>query len=310
VIDRLLAPLRGIVADLIRKRLWPIAVGLLAMLVAVPVLMARSPSSPNAPPGSGAVAVAPANAGSDAPLPAAPAAKPGGRVRDPFFAPPRTPPAGERSGSPAAPADAGAAEPAKPPAPGKGTHAPAAAPRASASPSASAFASAPSRYYRTVVQQGDAAGAGALPIARLTPIGGRTDPVALYLGVMKVGRPYAVFLLASRATSQGEATCQRATSCAIIGLRAGDTQTIAVAAGDGRAVRRFTLHVTSMRSVATSRARAQTMRAWVHPDGRVVEREMLRSAATAQALGLLRYRETAGLLYAVAPPSALAQGTR
>ena len=42
--NRLLDPVRAIVADLIRKRLWPVALVLVIALVAVPALIASSSS--------------------------------------------------------------------------------------------------------------------------------------------------------------------------------------------------------------------------------------------------------------------------
>src|SRR3954468_5593198 len=85
--------LKNVVRDLVEQRLWPVAVLLVAALVAVPILVGRHGGDPAAPPISGATA---AGASPDAPTASKAAvtidAEPdgavhdGGRVRDPFRA--------------------------------------------------------------------------------------------------------------------------------------------------------------------------------------------------------------------------------
>src|SRR3954469_17345968 len=85
--------LKNVVKDLVEQRLWPVAVLLVAALVAVPILVGRHGGDPAAPPISGATA---AGASPDAPTASKAAvtidAEPdgavhdGGRVRDPFRA--------------------------------------------------------------------------------------------------------------------------------------------------------------------------------------------------------------------------------
>jgi len=321
--NRLLDPVRAIVADLIRKRLWPVALVLVIALVAVPALIASSSSE--APSGMAAVTPTP-----PAPAPAtAPAeatsqseAERGGRVRDPFFDPPATPgeSTGQKSGAPSAdaPAKTVAKEPAatkpeaqaKADAPTKATpNAPAQEARPTPRPATVRSAPVLGTHYRTAARVGSAADATTRPLARLTPLGRRSDPAALYLGVMKVGTPYAVFVLGRHSTSDGEATCAADTHCRIIGLLPGDSETITVRRTDGRPARRIVLRVASVRRVRTSAATARTMRAKVHPYGRTAVRAMSRSNVVAEALGRLGYRPGSGLLYSVAAADALEKAT-
>ena len=333
--NRLLDPIRAIVADLIRKRLWPVALVLVIALVAVPALIASSSSE--APSGMAAVTPTP-----PAPAPAtAPAeatsesdAERGGRVRDPFFDPPATPgeSTGPKSGAPSADAPAktvakepGATKPeaqakadaptkpeaqAKADAPTKATpNAPAQEARPTPPPATGRSAPVLGTHYRTAARVGSAAGATTRPLARLTPVGRRSDPAALYLGVMKVGTPYAVFVLGRHSTSNGEATCAADTHCRIMGLLPGDSETITVRRTDGRPARRIVLHVASVMRVRTSAATARTMRAKVHPYGRTAMRAMSRSNVVAGALGRLGYRRGSGLLYSVAAADALEKAT-
>lgn len=306
----------GILADLIRKRLWPIAIVLLIALVAVPVVITSSSSAPAVPVADGAVAAAtpqPAPAAGAGEVTAKPAGERAGPVRDPFFDPPAAPT--ERDGAAREPAAGSGADRAKtaatkPAAKQAATKQPAAAAKAKPAPRAtvtppSAEPSAPATgvYFRTAARVGTPA--TTRPIERLTPIGNRRDPAALYLGVMAVGKPYAIFLLGGRATSRGDATCATETRCRIIGLRPGETETVTVQAADGRAARRFVVHVASVERVTRSAGTARAARAAVHPAGRPAMRAMSRSDTVAAALGRLGYRQSSGLLYSIV--AALAQ---
>jgi len=322
--NRLIDPVRAIVADLIRKRLWPVALVLVIALVAVPILVASSSSSSEAPPPSGATVAAtaePAPAAAPADRPSAVEGEPAGRVRDPFFDPPAAPSEGEPSGQASAalaaaePAKSAARSPAAKPADARDAKtgpARAAKPRSPrvtkrSGPPVERSVPATGTYHRTAASVG--AGATTRPLARLTPVGRRRDPAAVYLGVMKVGRPYAVFVLGRHATSGGDGTCAVETSCRIIGLRPGDTQRITVYTADGHVARRYVVHVTSLKRITTSAANARAQRARVHPDGRAAGRAISRDAAGAAALRRVGYRRTTGLLFSEAA-NVLEQVTR
>lgn len=309
----LLDSARTIVADLVRKRLWPIAVLLLVALVAIPLLIGASSSAPAPPPGDGAVAsVAPSSAADVAVQEAATTTRErAGKVRDPFFDPPPAPSddAGattQSEGPSAATSPTAAADPsdAKPSGAKQSDAKPSPAADAKPSSPAAKAPAAPAQtarfgaYYLTAARL--AAGATIRPLARLTPIGTPARPAAIYLGVMKVGRPYAVFVLGRRTTSRGEATCAAETACQIIGLRPGDTQTVTVHTADGDVARRYVLRVSSVKRIITSAANARAQRARVHPDGRDAARAMSRDAAVAAALRRVGYRRSTGLLFSEA----------
>lgn len=307
--------------DLIQKRLWPVAVVLLVALIAAPMMIGRSSGDAVAP---DPVAAAPGGAGATPPaIPASGKSTPtktkpvkeksGGKLADPFFDPPSTPeaaeagagggggsaravaksPTGEAAPRPGAESAKGQTGPAAPQA---GSPATTAVPKPRVTPRPAA-ATPTSSYLRTVVRMGSADSGKAFPIARLTPLGGATDPGAVFLGVANAGARYAVFMLGPHATSRGEATCKGGTDCRMIGLRAGQTQVVTVRRANG-AVSRITLRVQSIRKVRTSAARARAARARIHADGREAVRDLRRHAASATALRTARYDSRAGLLRA------------
>jgi len=301
----------------VRKRLWPIVVLLLAALVAVPLLVGASSSAP-APPGGGVMAAVPPQ---PAPGPAVQEAattlprERAARVRDPFFDPPAEPsddagtPKQSAGPSAAASPKATAEKPAANPSEATSADAKPSSPVAR-KPAAPAPAEGPTArtgtYHRTAARL--AIGATTRPLARLTPIGDAAQPAAMYLGVLKVGRPYALFVLGHRTTSAGDATCVAETACRIIGLRPGDTQTVTVHTADGRTVHRYVVHVSSVTRITTSAAKARALRAAVHPDGWAAARAMSGDAAVAAALRSVGYRRSTGLLFSQAA-EALAQAT-
>ena len=314
----LLDSARAIVADIVRKRLWPIAVLLLAALVAIPLLLGASSSAPVPPPGVGVVAAVPPQPASGRAVPEAATTLPrerAARVRDPFFDPATGP--SDDAGAPKQSAGSSVAA-STTTTPEKPAANPSQAPSADAKPSSTAAtkpaAPAPAErptartgiHHRTAARL--AIGATTRPLARLTPIGDAAQPAAMYLGVMTVGRPYALFVLGRRTTSAGEATCAAATACRIIGLRPGDTQTVTVRTADGRTAHRYVVHVSSVAQITTSAAKARALRAGVHPDGWAAARAMSGDAAVAAALRSVGYRRSTGLLFAQAA-EALAQAT-
>lgn len=315
MITALRAGVKTLLSDLIRKRLWPVAAALVLAIVAVPVLLAASAPSQPAP-GDGAAA------GASLAAAAAPAVaqavdreasgggERSGHVRDPFFDPPTPPPAQSSASSSTNGGAAAKHEPAPPPAASSTAEAPSTPddvaktttttaqvpPAPDDAVPAKPAARVTGRYYRTTIRVGTGARSTTRPLARLSPLGGRWSPAALYLGVMNAAHPYAVFLLGGHATAQADANCDSSPDCRLIALSTGDTQTITVRTAAGAAVRRFTLRVGSVQALTTTRGRAAMARAAVHPDGRRILRAMWRSADAAAALRGLTYRQPAGRL--------------
>lgn len=317
--------MRQIVRDLVEKRLWPVAVLLLAVAVALPMLIGRAAPDAAAPVPVAATAPAapaaalPATAGEDVG-----AKKRGGRINDPFYDPPAAPtaPAATAAAASSASADTAtnaAPSPAETAAPSAGTSAASTAPEAAATatPAVSATAApAPSEtprssvYHRAVVRWGTSTLAEPHAIARLTPLGGRRDLAALYLGMTRSDATYAIFVLGPNASSRGDATCRRGTDCRMIGLKVGDVQRFTVRDPDGGVPRRFTLRVDVLRAVRTSATAAASARAKVHRAGRSVLREMWRLPTEAAVLRRASYDQRSGLLRAAREPDDVEQAAK
>lgn len=304
--DQLLGPLRSIARDLIGKKLWPIAVLLIAALAAVPIMIGSgsdSASTAAAPPvtpaaGSGAL-------GAKSLVTLAEAAVTGkddraGAVKDPFYDPPDEPEAaaaasgggGAAGGGVAAKPATSGASPATADKPAVDKPAEEKPTEAAPQPSKPGTAAI---YYRTVVRWSQSGDAKARPIARLTPLGGLANTAALYLGVTKTDATYVIFLLGANATSDGEAKCADA-DCRLIGLKSGQSGLVTVQSPGGAEAHRFRLSVVSAKSVETDAAEARAMRAKVHPDGRDAMRTMWQDSATAKALLPIQYDADSGML--------------
>jgi hypothetical protein len=226
--------LRGAWADLVEKRLWPVAVALLLAVVAIPALMLDSPAQPTpAPP-------AVANAG-PAPLVTDPAsiasARPSGPVvgaaRNPFdqqHVPAKA--STQSSGGAAAAAVSGDASalPAggsggdKPPSSGGGTG------------STPKPKPAPSGQPRIKVRFGPTEGKRKVrTLSEGTPLPSVSNPSVVFV---EVGSAKKIeFLVSSDAVAQGDGTCKPSKAiCAQLFLRAGDTEFFDVTKSSGEVV--------------------------------------------------------------------------
>jgi hypothetical protein len=309
---------RALIRDLVDKRLWPIAVVLVAALVAVPLLLSGG--------GDGAADDAPlaARAPADADAAKVAAVKlagpPSGRsrpgdVRNPF----RRPPVASTETTADAPAAAPAAEPADAPAdapaasgatgtttttttPSTGTTTTTTTPSTAAGDADTEDAPVGGSYRRTEIRFGERLGASHA-ISRLTPVPGPGDPALIYLGVSAKG---ATFLLGSgtTATASGEGQCVDS-HCRIIALKQGESMVVYATQGEGKA-RRLSLAVTSIDKIDASADYAKKMHARVHPDGREALTEMLGDRTAATAIGAIRYDTETGLLV----PAASKAGSR
>lgn len=296
--NTLIDPVKRIARDLVDKKLWPVAVLLLAALVAVPVLIGGA-SADEAPAPAALAAAAPEGPASKSLVTVIDESATGnvtrpGRLDDPFYDPPEPP--AEDTPAAAAPADASpsneggtSSSTGTPPSTGTPGGAPSATPTPSDDPPAAGG------YYRTEVRWYKHKLAKTRPLSRLTPLGGLADTAALYLGVTKASGTYAVFLLGVHATSKGDAKCEDS-DCRVIGLKSGETQRITVASPEGGEAREYVLEVRSVRRAETDAATARAMRHRVHPDGRDVMRAMWSDSATAAALGPIQFDYDSGLL--------------
>lgn len=305
--NTLLAPLKAVARDLVDRKLWPVAVLLLAALVALPILIGGGSSSENTAAPVASTATEPGTPGEATKLITVlePGSRKGarpGRIKDPFYDPPEP-----RAAESATAAGAAVSAPGAAAASGGGASTGAGTSVTSSPPAQTTTrpqTTAPqpttsvvrSMHHRTVVRWYAADAGKPRPLMRLTPLGGSSAPLALYLGVTKAKRTYAVFLLAPNAASDGDAECED-TDCRVIGLKAGQSQIVTMAAQDGAEMRRYRLEVASVEAITTDAAAAREMRAKVHTDGRAVMRAMWQHRPTADALQPIRYDRGSGLLF-------------
>jgi hypothetical protein len=295
--------LRGLLTDLVEKRLWPIALLLAITAAAVPVVLGHGGQAASDAPAVLPAAPADATASTPAVKLVGPASvrSRSGAVRDPFRRTKK--PAAKHHTKTAARSGSGSTAAAK--------RAPADAPAATAATAtktdavtgataAREPAASGSSVYRTRVRWDQDAKADVHGVSRLQPLGGRSDPALLYLGTTKAGAR-AVFLLGPNASTDGDGTCAEKT-CRVLRLKAGDTTVVTVQGEDG-ASQQHTLVVGDIaRRPASSEAAAAKLRARVYHDGRDVLNAMIKDAATAAAIGQFRFDRSLGAVVAVSAP--------
>ena len=299
-----MSTLRDLWTDLVEKRLWPVAVLLLAALVAVPVLLAKS-----APAGDGghpAVApiVAAARAAADPaakgePVVSLAAAAPDsvtvlGHAKNPFIQQ-HVPPPASTAGAATGPTNGGS------PGPGGGS--------GGSSPGGGSGGSSPGGGSNTQPQIYLTAsidvrfGRAAAPlreikdVPRLTPLPNAASPVVIFLGMRKDLKT-AVFMVSTDVHAQGDAVCVPSKkNCQAIELKADGVAFLDVTAADGSVTQYeldlvdVTVHQTTSKAAAQAAyARASKAGlAWFH-----------RTASTSAVASVLRYSPEAGVLTPVA----------
>ncbi len=216
--------LRNIWADLVEKRLWPVAVLLIAAVVAVPVVLAKSPASDAIPtPVADAVlASAHKDKTTIVTLDTAPEVrKHDGRGRDPFIQPKGSTPQKAQALQSSTTTDASSAGAGGDTAGGTGTPTTDVKPKtpAKSKPKASAPA------YVADLRFGQADSMKTLRnVARLTPLPSASSPFFVFLGVKEDGKTL-VFLVSSDAVATGDGKCKPSSKeCETIELKAGDTE--------------------------------------------------------------------------------------
>ncbi len=245
--------LRSVWSDLVEKRLWPVALALVAALVAVPVLLGGSSSGvePLVPVGATGL-TGPASAlgalggrtavqlASGAPVRRDRA----GAVRDPFKQHPL--PAGAAAAvstvTAAAAAQASTSAPSSSSGGGKVVAPPAGSPAGTSTtttpavpaPGALPTGPKPLQLYTAVVRFGPiGAHRPRKDVARLAPLPSTEAPFLVFVGALGEPRT-AVFLLSSDVTATGDGTCRpRPSSCETVELHKGESERLVVAQDDG-----------------------------------------------------------------------------
>lgn len=291
---------KNIWADLVDKRLWPIALVLVLALVAVPTLLAKKSDEPAGPDPLAAGAVAhSAQSGGDAVIAldtggvAGP--KHGATGRNPFeqlFVPkPKstssdTSTPGTDSGNPGQ-AGGGSGGDTSSGDKSKGDGGSTTTPKKTTT------------TYKVNIRFGSA---GAMrtknDVARLTPLPSASNPFFVFLGV-KDGGNTVVFLVSSDAKATGDGTCKpSANQCETIEMKAGETEFFDVSTDAG--VRQYQLDVTSIKKVVTaSSSAAKAANARVSQAGA----QLLKDAgADGTSLGAYRWVPDLGQLQLAARP--------
>lgn len=292
--------LRDIWADLVEKRLWPVAALLVAAMIAAPVVLAggsgeEAPAGPVAAP---APAPAAASAGPDASpvsldeAPAQPA--PRGGYKDPFAGSVK---AAAEASAPTTATATGTAGASATPVPGLdgprdtgSAGSPAPAPDASppvtqpvdptgapettpdAPPATGVFAG-----YRVDLRWGRAGATKRIrDIVRLGRLDAGEEPLLVYFGVRRDGKR-ALFVLTTAAGAVGDGRCMPAeNACQIVELRAGESQFFDVEGADG-SIEQFELDLGQItKRYADTRAEARELAAERSKAGAKVLKEALR----------------------------------
>jgi hypothetical protein len=279
--------LKNVLHDLVEKRLWPVAIALVAALVAVPIVLGGGPSDTDVP-ATDMAAVTATNGlenhrdvarGKVISLEEQAAGKverSKGKIRDPFVqhhqpkpvkekvakaAAPQTAPATGGSSTPSGPTDddfypTGPTEPAAP------------APKKPEATSVDA--------YRVKLSFGEVgAMKGYDNVARLTPLPSSDNPFFVYLGLAD-DQKSAIFLINADAVPNGDGTCKPSREdCQQIVMRAGDTEFFDLPSGTAGVVQ-YQLDLKSIKKYkASSKASAAKAHARESKAGRETLRELV-----------------------------------
>jgi hypothetical protein len=294
---------KNVLHDLVEKRLWPVAIALVAALVAVPIVLGGSSSSSGAP-AADVAAVTPSNGLADhrdvargkvISLEEQAAGKversSGKKIRDPFVqhhkpklvklavatSPANTPASGSQSGSTPSAGPAGVTTPAT-------------APSAPTKPATTSVDT-----YRVKLSFGEV---GAMKsydnVARLTPLPSSDNPFFVYLGLAD-DQKSAIFLINADAVPNGDGTCKPShDDCQQIVLRAGDTEFFDLQSGTAGVVQ-YQLDLKSIKKYkAASKASAAKAHARESRAGRETLRELV--ATDPDLLSSWDFSKSLGLL--------------
>jgi hypothetical protein len=277
--------LRDLRSDLVEKRLWPLALLLVAALVAVPLVLAKSPqartgSAPAAPVAptspSSPIAGVPAVSVVTTPTSGAPLL---GHAKDPFQQQHLAP---------------------KPKTASTGTTSPSGAGGTGSAPGGATPPKAKKVYVVASVNVLFGKAGGTLrkidDVPRLTPLPSAADPVLIFLGV-RGDLKTAVFMVSSDLHVHGAGRCTPSRSeCDAIELKADDVALLDVTGANGK-VTEYELALVKIalqRTASKAKAQAAYARA-----SRAGARLLHRRAATSAVASALRYSPWAGILRSV-----------
>jgi hypothetical protein len=275
---------KNVLSDLIEKRLWPLAIALVAALVAVPIVLGGSSDDTSAGTPVAGVSSAPLDAGpSQAEVvsleeQAAGKVQRKGALKNPFVQHHQAKPVTESTTAPSTtatpPASHGSSSDDTAPTGGAGdTPSPTTTTPDTTTPSDTGTPSKDT--YRVNFTFGEE---GAMRsynnVARLTPLPSSDNPFFVYLGLAEDGKS-AVFLVDGAAEVSGDGKCSPSRDeCEQIALKAGDTEFLDLPSGTAGTVE-YTLTVKSIKKAKTTQASAAKARARESKAGREVLRQLV-----------------------------------
>jgi hypothetical protein len=233
-----MSAIRTVITDLVERRLWPVALALVAALVAVPVMLGGGSKAADPTPAV-PIAGAPGTTSATAQAAISVSTPPSGRqnrpgkVRNPFVQH-KSKLAADTATSPSS-----SATPATGSTPPSGDYGLPSMPVTPILPSSGGHSGDTTvrDVWRVNLRFGEAGDQKVRhDIPRLTPLPSATDPFFIFLGILSDGKT-AVFLISSDATATGDGKCKpNPDQCDTIEMRAGDTEFFDVAEGNAGVV--------------------------------------------------------------------------
>lgn len=301
--------LKNVLSDLIEKRLWPLAIALVAALVAVPILLGGSSDSSGTPvagvtstPADGGVAQADVVSLEEQ---AAGKVERKGSLKNPFVqhhqASTTTTPTTSAATTPAPSTSGGASDGGSSSDSDGGSDTPAPTETTPSSPAPSDHTDSSKATYRVNFTFGEEGAMRSYSnVARLTPLPSSDNPFFVYLGLAEDGKS-AIFLIDGTAEASGDGKCTPShDDCEQIALKAGDTEFLDMPSGTAGTVE-YTLTVKSIKKATTSQAVAAKARARESKAGRSVLRQLVSDDPS--LLDNWNYSRSLGLLLSKDPKS-------
>lgn len=285
--------LRNIGADLVEKRLWPVAAALLVALIAVPTMLAHSGDD------AGSTRVGPI-AGATASKPDAVLAlnttpagrrKRGGKAKNPFvqlYVPkPVATAAVIAPGDTATSASSGSAS--------TGTSTGTVGSKPAAPPKPKAAPKADLDVRRVTLRFGEPGAMHTIKdIPRLTPLPSTDNPFFVFVGIKDDGETL-VFLVSSDAKATGDGVCRPKETCELIELKPGDTEFFDLVTADG--LKQYQMDVVSVSTKkASSAAVARKARARHSKAGAALLKAARKSSHDKTRIGRYRWDAKHGVL--------------
>jgi hypothetical protein len=295
---------KNVLHDLVEKRLWPVAIALVAALVAVPIVLGGGSSSNSGAPTTDVAAVTAPNGLVNhrdvararvvsLEEQAAGKVQRSGKVRDPFVQHHQPKPVKEKVAEPTTPK--AAASPQSGSTGSTGGSNPFTTPTPTTTPAPQKPETTSVDTYRVKLSFGEV---GAMKsydnVARLTPLPSSDNPFFVYLGLAD-DQKSAIFLINADAEPNGDGSCKPSRDdCQQIVLRAGDTEFFDLQSGTAGVVQ-YQLDLKSIKKYkAATKASAAKAHARESKAGRETLRELV--ADDPNALASWDFSKSLGLL--------------